>query len=79
MTTRQGLIRGGKTKEPSIIPGNSQQSQMHRFASDRVEDLEMPPVDKRYKYPALSRKELEHLRNWIDSGADWSKEIELTP
>ena len=73
MTSLEKLTIGGKTKEPSVVPGDHESSQLWRFASDLVEDLEMPPLDKRDKYPALSKEELELIADWIDSGAVWDE------
>jgi hypothetical protein len=37
--------------------------------SDLVEEYEMPPVDKRDKYPKLTKDEIGLIRAWIDQGA----------
>jgi hypothetical protein len=42
-----------------------------RNVSDAIEDLEMPPLSRRHKYPALMPEEIERLRAWIDAGAPW--------
>jgi hypothetical protein len=36
-----------------------------------VEDLEMPPLNRREKYPALTADEIARLRAWIEAGAPW--------
>jgi len=38
---------------------------------DQVEDLEMPPLGKRVKYPALTKDEIAKLSGWIAQGAKW--------
>ena len=42
-----------------------------RFVQDKVEDLEMPPLNKRVRFPALSAAEVMKLRGWIAQGAAW--------
>ena len=36
-----------------------------------IEDLEMPPLSRRHKYPGLTSEEIERVRAWIDAGAPW--------
>jgi len=38
---------------------------------DQVEDLEMPSLAKREKFPAVSKDEAARLRAWIEHGAVW--------
>jgi hypothetical protein len=45
---------------------------MFQYATGKIEDLEMPPLDRRDKYPAFAPAELALLRAWIDSGAPWA-------
>jgi len=63
------LIKGGESGDPAIIPGQSAKSPLVLFASDAVEEMEMPPVDKRDKYPALTKAQIGLIRAWIDQGA----------
>jgi hypothetical protein len=44
-----------------------------------VEDLEMPPLAKRAKYPALTKDEIEKLNGWIAQGANWPDGVTLQP
>jgi len=69
--SRETLIRGGQSGEPAIRPGNSDASPLIRMVTDQVEDLEMPPLGKREKYPALSPEEVSALKTWIDEGLIW--------
>jgi hypothetical protein len=71
MTSRDLILKGGQSREPAIVPGYSEASPIVQFASDKVEDLEMPPLNRRDKFPALTAAELELLRGWIDQGAPW--------
>ncbi len=73
LTTREALLKGGQSGQPAIVPGASAQSQLLEFIADHVEDLEMPPLSRREKYPPLAENEIARLRTWIDEGALWSK------
>jgi mono/diheme cytochrome c family protein len=71
LATRDAALKGGQSGEPAIVPGHGDRGTLLRFVEDRVEDLEMPPLAKRGKYPALTREETARLRAWIDRGAPW--------
>ena len=71
LTSRAALIRGGDSELPAIVPGASHDSQLVRFAAGVVQEMEMPPLDSRDKYPPLSKQEIALLRAWIDQGAVW--------
>lgn len=77
MTGRTAFLQGGKRGEAAIIPGKSQMSPLIRLVQDEVEDLEMPPVAKRGKFPALTSDETTRFRAWIDQGASWPDGIHL--
>ena len=77
MNSRQALLDGGQSKQSAIEPGNGIQSPLIRFATDQVEDLEMPPFGKRKKYPALTTEEISKLTVWINEGAPWPEELVL--
>ncbi|MEO7414406.1 MAG: c-type cytochrome domain-containing protein, partial [Opitutaceae bacterium] len=68
-TSRAGLVKGGQSGEPAFVSGNADGSNLIKYVSDKIEDLEMPPLDRREKYPALSASEVALLRAWIDAGA----------
>jgi ankyrin repeat protein len=71
MDSRDTLLKGGQSGDPAIVPGRSAESLMIAYVSDKVEDLEMPPLDRREKYPPLAAHEVALLRTWIDTGAAW--------
>ena len=71
LTSRDSLLKGGQSGDPAVVPGYADDSQLIQFISDKVEDLEMPPLRKRNKYPALSANEVERIHTWIDAGAPW--------
>ena len=56
------LLKGGD-RGPALIPGNPQQSLLLRVVHYREKDLQMPPKGK------LSDRQIESLRQWIESGA----------
>lgn len=62
------ILKGG-AEGPSVAPGNSAKSALVHFASDLVKDSEMPPTDKREKYPPLTKEQIGLVRAWIDQGA----------
>jgi len=62
------ILKGG-AEGPSVAPGNSAKSALVHFASDLVKDSEMPPTDKREKYPPLTKEQVGLVRAWIDQGA----------
>ena len=69
METRETLLKGGSSKEAAVVVGNSAKSPLVHYAADLVEELEMPPLDKRDKYPAWTKEEIALVRAWIDQGA----------
>jgi hypothetical protein len=71
LTSRGSLVRGGDSELPAVVPGASQDSRLVRFAAGVVEEMEMPPLEYRGKYPPLSDEEVSVLRAWIDQGAEW--------
>ena len=67
--SRESMIKGGESEEAAIIPGKSEKSPLIHYVSDLVEDMEMPPTEKRDKYPKLTAEQIGILRAWIDQGA----------
>ena len=59
------------------MPGQPDAGQLIHVVQDQVEDLEMPPVAKREKFPALTKDETARLRAWIDQGATWPEVVKL--
>ena len=67
--TREAMIKGGESGDAAIIPGKSEKSLVVLYAADLVVDMEMPPTDKREKYPAWTKDQIALVRAWIDQGA----------
>ncbi len=77
ITDRPAMLRGGNRGEPAVVPGNSAASSLLSLVQDREEDLEMPPLAKRSKFPALTRDEIARLNAWIAQGANWPEGVTL--
>ncbi len=73
LTSRESLLKGGQSGEPAVLPGQGGESQLVVFASDEIEDLEMPPLNHRDKFPSLTPEEIARIRTWIDQGAAWNR------
>lgn len=67
--SREAMIKGGESGDAAIIVGKSDKSPLIHYAADLVVDMEMPPTDKRDKYPAWTKDEIALVRAWIDQGA----------
>lgn len=65
--TVAALLKGGQSGEPAIVPGKAEASPLIRYVTDQLEDLEMPPLGKRAKYPALTPEQVIQLKSWIAS------------
>jgi hypothetical protein len=66
---RESFIKGGDSGKPAIVAGKSAESPAIHYAADLVLDMEMPPIDMREDYPALTKEQIATLRAWIDQGA----------
>lgn len=69
MESLDALIKGGSSKEAAVVAGKSDKSPMVWYIADLVEEMEMPPLDKRDKYTALTKEQVALVRAWIDQGA----------
>lgn len=69
LDNRDDAIKGGKSGDAAVIPGKSEKSPLVLYPADLVEEMEMPPTDKRDKYPALTKEQIGLIRAWIDQGA----------
>ncbi len=75
---RETLLKGGESKEAAVVPGHSSASPLVRFAADLVDEMEMPPLEKRDRYPKWSANEIAVVRAWIDQGANWPAGVVLS-
>jgi hypothetical protein len=69
---RQAAFHAGDLSAPNIVPGNSAESPLIQYVS-LGGDLEMPADG-----PRLSKTELETLRTWVDQGAIWPGDDEVS-
>jgi hypothetical protein len=67
--SREAFIKGGDSEEAAVVPGKSEKSPVVHYVADLVVDMEMPPTDKRDKYPKMTPEQIGLLRAWIDQGA----------
>jgi mono/diheme cytochrome c family protein len=67
-TSRQGLLRGGESGEPAVVPGKPEESQLYKAI--RWDGLEMPPKEN----DRLTAEQIEAIRQWIAAGAPWPDE-----
>jgi hypothetical protein len=66
-----GLLAGGDSATPAIVPGKADQSPLYLAATRVSHDWSaMPPKESE----RLSVAELNWLRTWIDAGAPWPVE-----
>jgi hypothetical protein len=79
MHDRTSLLKGGNRGQAAVVPFQPEASQLLRVVQGLLEDLEMPPVTKREKFPALTREEIAKLSAWIAQGAGWLEGATLRP
>ena len=60
LSTREGLLRGGDSGMPAIVPGQAEQSLLHRKIT-HADDPGMP-----YKREKLSAKDIAEVVSWIE-------------
>ncbi|MEE2640845.1 MAG: PSD1 and planctomycete cytochrome C domain-containing protein [Planctomycetota bacterium] len=65
LLTREGMIAGGESGEPALVPGKPEASPLYRAILWK--DLEMPPKEN----DRLQADEIESIRAWIVAGAPW--------
>ena len=66
--TRESLIKGGESEEPSIIPGKPDESPF--YMAVMWDGMEMPPKEN----DRLTEEQTEWVRRWIAVGAPWPDE-----
>ena len=79
LVNREAALKLGNRNEAAVVPGQGERSALLHLVSDQVEDLEMPPLGKREKFPALTNEEISRVRAWIDQGAAWPADTTLKP
>ena len=65
MLTREGMLKGGESEEPSIVPGKPAESPLYQAVL--WEGYEMPPKET----DRLTKEETDQIRDWLAAGAPW--------
>ncbi len=65
MRTRKGLLAGGESGDPALVPGNADASPI--FQAVNWDGLEMPPKQN----DRLNDDQIAMIRQWIEAGAPW--------
>lgn len=65
LRTRSGMLAGGESGEPSLVPGNPGASPLYQAVL--WEGSEMPPKEN----DRLTKQETEYIRKWIVANALW--------
>jgi hypothetical protein len=64
ISSRENVLKGGK-RGAAVIPGKADESLLYKAVA-HLGDLKMPPGG------ALSSDEIKAIKDWIDSGAQWT-------
>lgn len=75
--SRETIMKGGSSEEAAIVNKKSEKSPLIHFIADLVEEYEMPPLDKRDRYPKLTEEQIALFRAWVDQGVQWPKDVTL--
>ena len=67
---KEGALKTGESGERAIVPGHASQSRLVKLISSTDNDERMPPKGER-----LSASQIELLKRWIDSGAEWPEAV----
>ncbi len=67
MRTLKGMLAGGESGKPALIPGLPAKSRIYMAAIRDNDDFKMPPKEN----DKLDKEELNLLRQWIQGGAPW--------
>jgi hypothetical protein len=68
LTTREGLLKGGESETPSVVPGKPESSPL--ISAVKWLDLEMPPKEN----DRLTAEQIALLEKWVAAGAPWPDE-----
>jgi hypothetical protein len=63
LDTREGMLKGGESGKPAIIPGDAEASLLVEAIRYQNEDLQMPPKKR------LTPQQVEDFVQWINAGA----------
>lgn len=71
VTSRSSILQRGNRGESPVDFDHPQSSLLLRAMRNEIEDMEMPPLAQRHKYPPLTPEQLKKFEAWIASGAPW--------
>lgn len=74
MLTRARAFTPGESEEPPIVPGKADQSLIVILMKARSPEGRMPQ-----KKPPMKPDEIALIERWINEGADWPDNVQLTP
>jgi hypothetical protein len=67
LRTRAGMLKGGESGQPALVPGQPEKSPLYVSVTRRDGDLAMPPKEN----DRLSAEQVEWIRRWIAADAPW--------
>jgi len=72
MRTLSGLLKGGDSEKPALVPGKPEESPLYLSATRLHEDAwkPMPPKEN----DKLTPEQVSYLKEWITVGAPWPEE-----
>lgn len=73
LTSRDGMLRGGQSGQPALVPGDPDASLLVDAVSGKRPNLVMPPKQN----DRLTADEVDRLKQWIRFGAPWPGASEL--
>ena len=73
LTSRDGMLRGGQSGVPAVVPGDAAASLLVEAVSGLRPDLVMPPKEN----DRLTPDEVGRISDWIRMGAPWPSASEL--
>ena len=74
MTTKEGFLKGGDTPK-DVVPGNAKDSLVYKTLLGPVGSGDDEIGRMPYKKDPLPQKEIDIIKNWIDSGAEWPDSV----
>jgi mono/diheme cytochrome c family protein len=76
LDVRAEALKGGRSRQPAIVPGKPEASELVRRLESTDETEMMPPPDSGKK---LTPRQVELLRRWVASGANYQQHWALVP
>jgi mono/diheme cytochrome c family protein len=72
MRSLSGLLKGGDSEKPALVPGKPEESPLYLSATRLHEDTwkPMPPKEN----DKLTSEQIAYLKDWISAGAPWPEE-----